>query len=203
MKRYEMLSLKWFWHAFIPLFVALDAAGLLPLFWGLTQRLGVEQRRQAVGAAVSTAFLVAVGFLLVSRFIFALMGLELADVMVAGGAILVVLCLRDLLLPEELPKGSFSSVGVVPLGVPLLAGPAALATVLLVRDRYGWPVTIAALAANLAIVWFVLRASETLIRLLGREGAQVISKIASLVLAAFGVMLIRHGVTAMMTGQRL
>ncbi len=192
-----MFSLEWFWHAFIPLFVALDAVGLLPLYWGLTQRLSAEQRRQAVGAAVSTAFLVAVGFLLVSRFIFALMGLELADVMVAGGAILVVLCLRDLLLPEEAPKGSFSSVGVVPLGVPLLAGPAVLATMLLVRDQHGWPVTIAALVVNLAIVWLVLRASETLMRLLGREGAQVISKIASLVLAAFGVMLIRHGVTAM------
>ncbi len=193
----HMFSLEWFWHAFIPLFVALDAVGLLPLYWGLTQRLSAEQRRQAVGAAVSTAFLVAVGFLLVSRFIFALMGLELADVMVAGGAILVVLCLRDLLLPEEAPKGSFSSVGVVPLGVPLLAGPAVLATMLLVRDQHGWPVTIAALVVNLAIVWLVLRASETLMRLLGREGAQVISKIASLVLAAFGVMLIRHGVTAM------
>ena len=203
MKAYGMLSLEWFWHAFIPLFVALDAVGLLPLFWGLTQRLSDEQRREAVGAAVSTAFVVTIGFLLVSRFVFSLMGLSLADVMVAGGVILVVLCLRDLLLPEKAPKGSFSSLGVVPLGVPLLAGPAALATVLLVRDRYGWPVTVVALVVNLVIVWVVLRASESLMRLLGREGAQVISKIASLVLAAFGIMLIRHGVAAMMSGNGL
>ena len=194
--------MQWFWHAFIPLFVAFDAVGLLPLFWALAQRLSPSQRKQAVTEAVGTALCVALGFLLVSRFIFALMGLELADVMVAGGIILVVLCLRDLLLPEEPPKGSYASPGIVPLGVPLLAGPAVLATVLLVRDRYGWPVTIGALVANMAIVWMVLSASEWLMQRLGREGAQVVSKIASLVLAAFGVMLIRHGVLSILGTQQ-
>ena len=191
--------MQWFWHAFIPLFVALDAVGLLPLFWALAHRLSPKQRQQAVAEAVVTALLVTVGFLFVSRFVFTLMGLELADVMIAGGAILVVLCLRDLLLPEELPQPRATSPGVVPLGVPLLAGPAVLATVLLVRDRYGWPVTLGALVVNMVIVWGVLRSSERLMRWLGHEGAQVISKIASLVLAAFGVMLIRHGVLVFVT----
>ena len=191
--------MAWFWHAFIPLFVAFDAVGLLPLFWALAHQLKAPQRRQAVSEAVVTALVVTVGFLLISRFIFALMGLELADVMVAGGAILVVLCLRDLLLPEEPPKGNHTSPGIVPLGVPLLAGPAVLATVLLVRDRYGWSVTIGALLANMVIVWLVLHSSAWLMRWLGREGAQVISKIASLVLTAFGVMLIRHGIVAMLS----
>ena len=185
-----------FWHAFIPLFVAFDAAGLLPLFWGLTQRLSARQRQHAVTDAVTTALLVGVGFLLVSRFIFALMGLELADLMVAGGAILIVLSLRDLLLPDEEPKGPYANPGVVPIGVPLLAGPAVLTTLLLVRDRHGWTLTLGALAANLLVVWVALRCAESLMHRLGREGAQVMSKIASLVLTAFGVMLIRQGVTA-------
>ena len=189
-----------FWHAFIPLFVAFDAVGWLPLFWAIAGRLSPRQRRQSVTESVGTAFVVAVGFLLVSRFIFTLMGLELSDIMVAGGAILVVLCLRDLLLPEELPQGSVASPGVVPLGVPLLTGPAVLATVLLVRDRYGWPVTMGALLANMAIVWVILRSAQQLMQWLGHEGAQVISKIASLVLAAFGMMLIRHGVLAVLSG---
>ena len=187
-----------FWHAFIPLFVAFDGVGLLPLFWGLSQRLSVKERRKAVGEAVVTAFVVAIIFLLVSRFIFALMGLELADVMVAGGAILIVLSLRDLLLPEEAPSGHYPSPGVVPLGVPLLSGPAVLTTLLLVRDRHGWAVTCGALAANMVVVWAILRSSEWLMRRLGREGAQVISKVASLILTAFGVMLIRHGILALL-----
>jgi multiple antibiotic resistance protein len=189
-----------FWHAFIPLCVAFDGVGLLPVFWGLSQRLSPSQRKRAVTEAVLTACCVAVAFLIVSRSVFALMGLELADVMVAGGAILIVLGLRELLLPEEPPQGGSSSPGVVPLGVPLLSGPAVLTTVLLVRDQYGWPTTLAALAANLALVWAILAASGRLMRRLGREGAQVISKISSLILTAFGVMLIRQGITALLAG---
>ena len=191
-----------FWHAFIPLFVAFDAAGLLPLFWALAHHLSAKQRRQAVTEAVLTAFLVALGFLLVSRAIFALMGLELADLLIAGGAILFVLSLRDLLLPDRPPKGVHASPGVVPLGVPLLAGPAVLTAVLLVRQRYGWLMTMTALVANMVIIWIVLRCAESLMRRLGREGAQVISKIASLVLTAFGVMLIRQGVLAFLANRQ-
>lgn len=189
-----------FWHAFVPLCVAFDGVGLLPLFWGLSQRLSQAQRRRAATEAVATAFLVAIAFLLVSRAVFSLMGLELADIMVAGGAILFVLSLRDLLLPEKAPRRRYESPGVVPLGVPLLAGPAVLTMVLLVRDRYGLVVTLAALVANMALVWVLLRSSEWLMRKLGRDGAQVISKITSLILTAFGVMLIRKGVSAMLTG---
>ena len=187
-----------FWHAFIPLFVALDGVGLLPVFWGMTRSLDRAERVRAVREAVITAFVVAVGFLWLSRFIFSLMGLEMADVMVAGGAILLVLSLRDLLLPEDAPKTHSRTPGVVPLGVPLLTGPAVLTTVLLVRDRHGWPVTLAALIANMVLIWVVLRGSEWLMKRLGREGAQVISKIASVVLSAFGIMLIRQGITTML-----
>ena len=186
--------MEFFWYAFIPLFVAFDGVGLLPLYWALSHRLTPAARRQAVTEAVITAAIVAVAFLMVSPFIFSLMGLTVSDVMIAGGVILIVLCLRELLLPEKPPKTEAASPGVVPLGVPLLSGPAVLMTVILVRHDYGWQVTLAALAANLAVIWLVLRGAERLMRWIGREGSQVISKISSLVLTAFGVMLIRHGV---------
>ena len=189
-----------FWHAFVPLCVAFDGIGLIPVFWTLSQRLSAGQRRRVVTEAVATALLVAMAFLLVSRGIFALMGLQLADVMVAGGAILFVLSLRDLHLPEKSSRSRISSPGVVPLGVPLLAGPAVLTMVLLVRDRYGWTLTVAALLVNMLLVWVMLRAAEWLMQRLGREGALVISKITSLILTAFGVMLIREGVATMFTG---
>ncbi len=187
-----------FLHAFIPLFVAFDAVGLLPLFWALAHRLEPHERHRAVTEGVVTALLVAIGFLLVSKFLLALMGLRLSDVMIAGGAILIILSLRDILLPEEPPKGNYPNPGVVPLGVPLLTGPAVLTAVLLVRDRYGWLVTFAALAANALVIWVVLRSAGWLMHRLGREGAQVISKIASLLLTAFGVMLIRQGVMTLL-----
>jgi multiple antibiotic resistance protein len=182
-----------FWHAFIPLFVALDGVGLLPLFWALAQRLDASHRRRAVSEAVLTASAVALSFLLAIHVVFELMGLKLSDIMVAGGLILIALCLKDLLLAPALPDGAEGNPGVVPLGVPLLAGPAVLATLLLVRDQYGWPVTLVAFAANMALVWLILRGAAALMRWLGRHGALVISKVSSLILTAFGVMLIRRG----------
>ena len=192
------MDVSTFWHAFLPLFVALDGVGLLPLYWGLTRRLSAAQRRQAVGEAVVTALLVALSFLLVSRFVFALMGLAVSDVMIAGGAILIVLCLRELIAPASAPAADRPSPGVVPLGVPLLCGPAVLATVLLVRDQHGWAITLIALLANLAAVWGILRSADWLMDRLGTYGAEVISKIANLILTAYGVMLIRQGLTALL-----
>ncbi len=182
-----------FWYAFIPLFVAFDGVGLLPVFWGLTHRLETARRRQAATEAVLTALLVASSFLVAGPLIFRLMGLELADVIVAGGVILIVLCLKELVLPEALPSGHYPSPGVVPVGVPLLSGPAVLTTVLLVCNQHGWFLTAVALVTNVTLVWLMLRASEPLMSRLGREGAEVISKIFNLILTAFGVMLIRQG----------
>ena len=186
-----------FWHAFIPLCVAFDGIGLLPVFWALAHRLSAPQRRKAVAEAVLTASGVAFGFLLVSRFVFSLMGLELADIMIAGGAILIVLCLREMLMPSRPVQSAYPSPGVVPLGVPLLTGPAVMTTVLLVRDQYGWTVTLAALIANMALIWLLLQGAGGLMKRLGEEGAEAISKIFSVILTAFGVMLIRQGILAM------
>src|SRR3989338_7040850 len=113
-----------FWYAFIPLFVAFDGVGLVPVFWALAQRLESAQRRRAATEAALTALLVAIGFLPLSHVIFKLMGLELADIMVAGGTILIVLCLKELLFEESVPEGRHPNPGVVPLGVPLLTCPA-------------------------------------------------------------------------------
>ena len=153
-----------FWYAFIPLFVAFDGVGLLPVYVGLVNRLTAQERSRAAAEALLTAAGASCGFLLISRAIFRLMGLEVADVMVAGGVILIVLCLRELLLPEKSARREHASPGVVPVGVPLLAGPAVLTTVLLVRDQYGWVVTIAALAANLAVIGVILRSADGVIR---------------------------------------
>jgi len=185
-----------FWLAFIPLFVAFDAVGLLPMYWALAQGVSRPQRRQAVHNAVVIAFLVALGFLWVSGFVFRAMGIEMADILIAGGFIVFVLAVGDLLRPGKTPSGSLEAIGVVPLGVPLMVGPAVLATMLLTRQRYGlWP-TVAALSLNVLLTWLVLLAADWLIERVGREGAKVISKVFSLILAAFAVMLIRQGILA-------
>ena len=184
-----------FWLAFIPLFVAFDTLGLLPLYWALAQGLPVATRREAVQSAVVVAFVVALAFLTISGYVFQAMGIRLSDVMIAGGVILLTLSLNDLLHPEKRTYGSAESLGVVPLGVPLLVGPAVLTTLLLSRQRFGvWP-TVGALSLNVLLAWSVLQAADWLMERIGRNGAAVVSKVFNLILAAFAVMLIRQGLS--------
>ena len=195
--------LERFWLAFIPLFVAFDVIGLLPMYWALAHDVSASQRRQMVHVAIMVAFFVSAGFLVGSRWVFQTLGIGLADVFVAGGIILFVLTITDLIHPEKTFggfAGSIDSLGAVPLGVPLIAGPAVLTTSLLVREQLGWRPTLAALSLNVLIVWAVLERAERLMNRLGPTGSRVLSKVASLLLAAFAVMLVRRGVQTMWPG---
>ena len=188
------------WLAFIPLFVAFDAPGLLPIYWTLAQGLPAAQRRAAVHRAVVVGFVVALVFLWISGLVFQILGIRISDVMIAGGITLFVLALRDLLQPEKLTQGSVEAIGVVPLGVPLIVGPAVLTTVLLLRQRYGLLPTVASLALNVVVTWAVLQTADRLMERVGRVGAGVVSKVFSLILAAFAVMLVRQGLAAASSG---
>ena len=183
------------WLSFLPLCVAVDALGVVPLYWALVQEQPVSQRRQTVHQAAIVAFVVALVFLWISETVFHLMGIQMADVIIAGGLILFALALNDLLHPEKVSYGSGGEVGAVPLGVPIIVGPAVLTTALLVRQRYGlWP-TISALSLNILLVWVILQVADGLLQRIGSAGARVVSKVMNLVLAAFAVMLVRQGLT--------
>ncbi|MBI4354080.1 MAG: MarC family protein [Candidatus Omnitrophica bacterium] len=184
------------WLAFLPLFVAFDAVGVLPMYWALAQGLSSAKRRAAVNNAVLIAWLVALAFLLVSNPVFVILGIQMADVMIAGGAVLFVLALNELLRSEKPRDVSKEAIGVVPLGVPLIVGPAVLTTVLLLRVRYGLWVTVAALTLNVVLAWVMLRLADAWMERFGREGAKVISKVFGLILAAYAVMLVRQGLAA-------
>ena len=187
-----------FWLAFLPLFVAFDALAVLPLFWGMSEGVPPQQRREAVHKAILVGALVGPAFLLVSQWVLGALGLVVWDMMIAGGLILFALALNDLLRPEKIVAGAIEEFGVVPLGVPLIVGPAVLTTLLLVRQRYGVWVTWAAFNLNMLIAWSLLLMADRLLKLMGREGARVLSKISSLVLASFAVMLVRQGLTALL-----
>jgi multiple antibiotic resistance protein len=80
------------------------------------------------------------------------------------------------------------------LGVPLIAGPAVFTTSLLLVDEYGIVPTVLALIANILIAGVIFGASEFLTRLLGNSGMRALSKVASLILAAIAVMIVRKGI---------
>lgn len=192
--------LKDFFLSFIPLFVAMDVVAVIPLFLNLTDGLTENSRRELVTQATVTAFGIALVFLLLGNWLFSFLGITTSDFRIAGGIVLVVLAVTDLLFSQQDERRRpVGNIGVVPIGVPLIMGPAALTTILILVDSYGYGVTILSLVVNLAIVWASFRYSHWILRLIGTGGAKAIGKVASLFLAAIGVMMIRVGITAILS----
>jgi multiple antibiotic resistance protein len=182
-----------FLHAFVPLFVAVDVIGVAPVYLALTRNLTVAARRRVLAASLLVAMAVSLSFALVGKAVFVFLGITVADFQIAGGLILVALAGLDLLGPEPRGLAEGTDVGIVPIGVPLIAGPAVITTAIVMVDLYGPTATVLALLANFAVCWLVLAYVTRLSSMLGRTGARALSKIISLLLAAIGVHLIRHG----------
>ena len=184
-----------FMLCFVPLFVAVDIVGLLPVFMGLTE--GVEQRtqRKIIIQSMITALLVSCVFLAVGEMVLRLLGITLSDFMIAGGLLLFGISITDLILGEKIQRRvDAESMGAVPVGVPLMVGPAVLTTSLLLLRQYGPLPTVSSLIVNIIIAGIVLWFSGAITKLIGKIGAKTISKIASLLLAAIGIMLVRKGI---------
>ena len=190
--------------AFIPLFVAVDALGSLPVLIGLLERVDGVRRRQVIAQSMVTAATVAVIFVLAGRPLLRLLGVTASDFMIAGGALLFALSLRDLLAAgKQHYRIDQETVGAVPIGVPLITGPAVLATCLLLVDQSGmFYVTLLAVVANVVIAGMVFWFASPISTRLGSAGTKVLSKIASLLLAAIGVMMVRRGVAELLVGLR-
>lgn len=196
-------DLNIFFLSFIPLFVAIDALGLVPIFLSLTNDMTAEQKKNLTTQATLTALAVSLVFLFGGRMIFNYLGITENDFRIGGGIVLLVLSVVDLLSTggEATRRAPDISVGVVPIGIPLIIGPAALTTLLIVVDSYGYFAAVVALLANLVLVWIVFRNSIVVIHLLGEAGAKAFAKIASILMAAIAVMMIRLGVMGMISSQ--
>jgi len=180
--------------SFIPLFVAVDAFGVLPIFVGLTEGLDKKEKNRIIIQSIWTASIVAVVFVLVGRLIFRLLGITIADFMIAGGAILFCISITDILNPTQKRQLPGDNLGSVPLGIPLIVGPAVLTMSLVLEPQYGLPATIISILLNILIAAVVFRQSYRLITILGDTGTKALSKVMHLLLAAIAVMLIRHGI---------
>jgi len=183
-----------FLKAFIPLFVAIDPIGLAAIFLSLGQGVPPDQRRRIAKQATWTGGGVALLFLFLGQSIFAAVGITTSDFQIAGGLILFILAARDLVQSAaEEPAKLADDFGVVPLGMPLIAGPASITTLIVLAQTLGLVVSLVALVANLGLVVLAFAYSERLVKLISATGLRAISKIISMLLAAIAVNMIRKG----------
>ena len=188
--------IKQFALAFTAIFVALDIIGTLPMYVSMTTGLSKSGRKQVVNTSMLVALIVALVFVFLGTRIFEFLGIGIGDFKIAGGIVLLLVSLADLVGgPAAVHKSSASgSTGIVPLAVPLITGPGVLTQLILQVGNFGIAVTVAALVVNYAIAWVLLRKSDWVTRLIGSDGTVVLSKIAALLLAAIAVAMIRGGI---------
>ncbi len=199
--------------AFLPLFVAINIPGILPLYIGMTETFTAENRRQLLVRALLAAFVLAVLMLFAGQVIFETLGIQLDDLRVGGGLILLVIAVTDLAFGdtkdrrggnkkdrkvlEEHDGDEPIDLPVVPLGIPLIIGPGAITTILVGEGQFGWPVTLASIVINMLLVFVTFTFGPALLRLFGKGTSKAIAKVASLFLAAISVAMIRAGILGM------
>lgn len=189
-----------FFLCFIPLFVAVDPIGILPNFMALTGGLDRRQMRKVLNQSLITAFAVSLLFMVLGQSVLGYLGITVADFMIAGGALLFIFSLKDLTSSGHEERAPLDDgVGAVPIGVPLIAGPGLLTTLLVLVGQYGYLMVSVALVVNIVIAGLCLAFSQPLSRFFGRTGSRTVGKIANLLLAAIAVMFMRKGLVEILS----
>jgi len=194
-------------ESFLPLFVAINPMGIIPIYLSVTENLTTAQRRRLTLQAMLTAVGLAVLILFAGQLIFSLLGITVNDLRVGGGLILLVLSISNLIFgdyrrrdPTEGGEEDVASIGVVPIGIPLIVGPAAITSILVSREAFGYLPTLSSLVINMVLVFLTLAAAPYIGRFTGAAGSRAIAKVASLFLAAISVAMIRAGIMGMIKG---
>jgi multiple antibiotic resistance protein len=186
---------------FVPLFVAMDAVGVLPILVPLTGDMKPAERSRTVRLAVITALGLGLGFVAIGKGIFLFLGIEVSDFLIGGGLILFLLAAKDLItgkMVESQASVGVGMLGVVPIGTPLVVGPAVLTTLLILIDQYSVVIVTISFILNLAIGWLLFTQANRVVRFLGQGGVRAASKIISLFLAAIAIKMIRQGILQVM-----
>ena len=182
---------------FVPIFLAVDIIGTIPIFLGLTENFNARQKNKILTDSVIIATFLALGFVFLGKFILASLGITINDFKIAGGVLLFILSVY-LLMPGKsrdfISQSMDEDIGVFPLATPLITGPAVLVTTMMLLNSFGLLATLTSLILNMALAWLILKYSDILIKLVGSSGVKALSKISYIFLAAIGVMIIRQGV---------
>ncbi len=202
--------------SFVPIlftmFIVVDPFGLVPMYIGLTSRLGEAEKTRTVRKAVLTAFLVLTLFIVAGKWILSLLGVHPGSFFIAGGIMLFIVSLEMLfgrptqskVSKQENPmddggdEGETVSIAVFPLAIPMLAGPGTITTILLFTSSQMplIPIMLMLLAAvvlTLAAAAAAMRASSLILRVLGRTGVSVIERIMGLLLSGLSVQFVYDG----------
>jgi multiple antibiotic resistance protein len=178
---------------FVPLFIVIDAFGNLPFVLTVSEDLMKQDRRKMVHYAILTATAVGLVFLFFGQLILKVMGISVGAFAIAGGLILLVLSIRYMSTGHMVTAVKEEMVAVVPIGTPLVMGPATITTLLILALQFPIWMVLISFAVNMLITWVIFLASQRIGGFMGQGGLRAVSRIFSLLLAAIAVSMIIRG----------
>lgn len=186
--------------AFSSLFSVINPISAAPIFVALTAGTPRERRRAALRACLAAAAVLAL-FAAAGGAIFAFFGITVPAFQIAGGILFTIMSIRTLQngekpVPDELDKADPS---IVPLGIPVIAGPGAISTVMVLvgqaQDGMRRLALGGAIVVNVLLTLMVLLAAPAIVARIGQTGQRIVSKIMGLITAVIGVQFVLNGVT--------
>jgi multiple antibiotic resistance protein len=190
-------------ETFVTLLVIMDPVGTSPIFVGLTSRMSPRERQRAALRAVLAAGLLIIGFALFGEVVLDYLGVSVESLSIAGGLLLLLVALEMLRGIDSAP-GEDGDVALVPLATPLVAGPGAIATVIVLARQHpeagGRAAVIAGILAALLVLAACLLLSERLARVVPPALLHFLTRVFGLLVAAIAVQLVVEGVRPLVTG---
>lgn len=195
----------------LALFAIVDPVGVIPIFLLATQGHSAAQSRRACNIASVTVLCVLVAFALIGQSLLDFFGIRLASFTIAGGILLLLLGLAMVnarvspqrqTAEEAVEAEEKEAVGVVPLGIPLLAGPGAITHVIVASgaappDFVHQSLVLLPILAVVASVWLSFRAAPYIAARLGKTGIHVITRLMGLIIAAISIEMIARGLVGL------
>ncbi len=182
---------------FVPLFIVIDAIGTLPFILTMSEGMTTQERYRMIHIAILTAAIVGLVFLFFGQLILSLLDISVGAFAIAGGTILFVLSLTHMTTGRLVEFVKEEMAAVVPIGTPLIVGPATITTLLLLVTQYPLYIVLISFALNILISWLIFLLGNFIARFLGRAGLQAVSRVFSLLLAAIAVDMIFRGLKLM------
>lgn len=209
---HELTDLRDYVRFFVTLLAVLDPFLAVPIYIGVTAQKGAEARLALARAVTITVFAVLAGTAFAGESLLEVMGASLPAFRVGGGLVLLLMALAMLNAQaggvrqssaeaEELEHGSLT--GVVPLAVPLLAGPGAISTTILAAEAGGLLhrlVLTACIALVCAVLWLMLRLAHRIVPRIGQTGLNIATRLLGLLLAAIAVQTMAAGLKELFPG---
>ena len=203
--------LKTFINSFVLFFITIDTIGNLPFFLSLTEDAKFKKRTQIAIKSTIIAFFILIAFAYIGRYLLEALGVTLDSLKIAGGIILMFIAIdilfekrkirREKKVEEALDEKNYDEIVVFPIAIPFIAGPATLATIILLVGNYAnFPeshvIVIVALIAGLIVSLILMIGGSYIVKFLPKQFLHTTARVMAFILAALATQFIIDGIKA-------